>query len=214
MSYIHEALQKAQKEKDVRFPKYKRILLGTKGKQNIFFSRTLWLVSLLVILLAFTFYSWFDFRYEKTLSAPKNHETEVSHNKESTLNFADIYEKGKYFQKIGRLREAQGFYQQALTIEPGNVFVLNNLGVIYIQLRNYSKARNNLESAIRLKPEYVDPYYNLACLYALKGKVVESLQNLKKAISLNKSAREWAQTDRDLQNMRSMPEFKEITAKK
>ena len=46
MSYIHEALQKAQKEKDARFPKYKKILLGPKGKQGIFFKRTVWLVSL------------------------------------------------------------------------------------------------------------------------------------------------------------------------
>jgi tetratricopeptide (TPR) repeat protein len=214
MSYIHKALQKAQKEKDVRFPKYKRILLGTKGKRGIFFSRNLWLVSLFVILLAFAFFSWFDFTYKKTLLPPKNQKTVIGHKIEANVNFEEFYERAKSFQRIGRLKEAQRFYRQALTKEPDNVFVLNNLGVIYIQQRNYSKARNNLESAIRLKPEYVDPYYNLACLYALKGKVVESLQNLKKAISLNKLAREWAQTDSDMQNMRSVPEFKEIIAKK
>ena len=214
MSYIHEALQKAQKEKDVRFPKYKRILLGTKGKPGIFFSRTVWLISLFVILLAFTFYSWFDFKYKKTLSGPKNQKTVVSHKIEATVNFVDFYERAKYFQKIGRLKEAEGFYKQAFTLEPGNVFVLNNLGVIYIQQRNYSEARNSLESAIRLKPEYVDPYYNLACLYALKGKVMKSLENLKKAISLNKLVREWARKDRDLQNMRGVPEFEGIIEKK
>jgi tetratricopeptide (TPR) repeat protein len=214
MSYIHEALQKAQKEKDVRFPKYKRILLGTKGKPGIFFSRTVWLVSLIVILLAFTFYSWFDFKYKKTLSPTKNQQTVVSHKIKATVNFGEFYERAKYFQKIGRLKEAQGFYKQALTLEPDNVFVLNNLGVIYIQQRNYSEARSNFESAIRLKPEYVDPYYNLACLYALKGKVMKSLENLEKAILLNTLVREWAQKDRDLQNMRGVPEFEEIIKKK
>jgi len=213
MSYIHEALQKAQKEKDVRFPKYKRILLGTKEKPGIFFSRTVWLISLFVILLAFTFYSWFDFKYKKTLPAPKNQQAVVSHKIEATVNFGEFYERAKNFQKIGRLKEAQGFYKQALTLEPDNVFVLNNLGVIYIQQRKYSEARNNLESAIRIKPEYVDPYYNLACLYALKGKVMKSLENLKKAISLNKLVREWARKDRDLQNMKGVPEFEEIIKK-
>jgi hypothetical protein len=43
---------------------------------------------------------------------------------------------------------------------------------------------------------------------------MKSLENLKKAISLNKSAREWARKDRDLQNMRGMPEFQEITGKR
>jgi len=214
MSYIHEALQKAQKEKDVRFPKYKRILLGTKGKPGIFFSRTVWLISFFVIFLAFTFYSWFDFRYKKTLSAPKNQQTVVSHKIKASVNLGDFYNRAKSFQKSGRLKEAQGFYKQALALEPGNFFVLNNLGVIYIQQRNYSEARNSLESAIRIKPEYVDPYYNLACLYALKGSVMKSLENLKKAISLNELAREWARKDRDLQNMRGVPEFEKIMEKK
>ena len=210
MSYIHEALQKAQKEKDARFPKYKRILLGSKGKPGIFFSRILWLIFLFVILLAFTVNSWFDLKNKKTLSGPRNQKTVVSYKAEASVNGADFYERARYFQKIGRLKEAQRFYKQALALEPGNVFVLNNLGVIYIQQRKYSEARNNLESAIRIKPEYVDPYYNLACLYALNGKVMKSLENLKKAISLNKSAREWARKDRDLQNMRGMPEFEEM----
>jgi len=210
MSYIHEALQKAQKEKDARFPRYKRILLGSNGKPGIFFSRILWLIFLFVILLAFTVNSWFDFKNKKTISAPENQKTVVSYKAEASVNGADFSERARYFQKIGRLKEAQGFYKQALALEPGNVFVLNNLGVIYIQQRNYSEARNSLESAIRLKPEYVDPYYNLACLYALKGKVTKSLENLKKAISLKKSAIEWARKDRDLQNMRGVPEFEEV----
>ena len=112
------------------------------------------------------------------------------------------------------MKEAQRLYKQALKHKPDNVYALNNLGVIYIQQRNYSKASNNLESAIRLKPEYADPYYNLACLYSFKGKTIKSLENLKKAISLDKSAKEWARKDRDLQNMRGVPEFEEITGKK
>ena len=214
MSYIHEALQKAQKEKDARFPKYKRILSGPKGKQGIFFTRTLLLVSLFVILLAFTIYSWFDFKNGKTISAPKNQKTEVSYKAEASADVRDFYERARYFHKIGRLQEAHRLYKQALIVDPGNVSVLNNLGVIYIQERNYLKARDNLESAIRLKPEYVDPYYNLACLYALRGKAMKSLQNLKKAVSLDESVREWARRDIDLQNLRGLPEFEEITGKR
>jgi len=211
MSYIHEALQKAQKEKDARFPKYKRILLGSKGKPGIFSSRILWLVSLFVILLAFTFYPWFDSKNKNTLVAPKNQKTVASNKAEASVNVVDFYERARYFQKIGRLKEARRLYTQVLMIEPGNVSVLNNLGVIYIQERNYSEARNSLESAIRLKPEYVDPYYNLACLHAFNGNVLKSLENLKKAISLDKSVREWARKDIDLQDLRGVPEFEEIT---
>jgi tetratricopeptide (TPR) repeat protein len=214
MSYIHEALQKAQKEKDARFPKYKRILLGSKGKPGIFFSRILWLIFLFVILLAFTVNSWFDFKNKKTIPVLENQKTVVSNKAGASKNGADFYKRARYFQTIGRLKEAQKLYKQALILEPDNVYALNNLGVIYIQQRNYSKAQNSLESAIRLKQEYVDPYYNLACLYSFKGKTIKSLENLKKAISLDKSAKEWARKDRDLQNMRGVPEFEEITGKK
>ena len=214
MSYIHEALQKAQKEKDVMFPKYKRILLGNKGKSGISFPKTVLLISLFAILLAFTFSLLLDFKYEKILSAPKNQETEVNQRIEGTVDFADFFERAKYFQKIGRLKEAQSFYKKALVLEPDNVFVLNNLGVIYIQQQNYSQARHSLQIAIMLKPEYVDPYYNLACLYALKGKTMKSLENLRKAISLNKLVKEWAQKDKDLQNMKGVPEFVELIENK
>ena len=214
MSYIHNALLKAQKEKDARFPKYKKILLGSKGKQGIFFKRTVWLVSLVVILLAFTLYSWFDFKNKRIISFPKNQKTVVHYKVEASSDGVEFFERAKYFQKVGRLKEAQRLYKQALMIEPGNVSILNNLGVIYIQKRNYSKARDSLESAIRLKPEYVDPYYNLACLYAIKGDVMKSLDNLEKAVSLNKSVMEWARKDRDLQNIRGVHEFEEIIEKK
>jgi len=43
---------------------------------------------------------------------------------------------------------------------------------------------------------------------------MKSLENLKKAISLNKLVREWARKDRDLQNMKGVPEFEEIIKKK
>jgi tetratricopeptide (TPR) repeat protein len=210
MSYIHNALLKAQKEKDARFPEYKKILLGPKGKQGIFFKRTVWLVSLVVILLAFTLYSWFDLKNKKIISSPKNQKTVVRYKVEASSEGVEFFERAKYFQKIGRLKEAQRLYKQALMIEPGDISILNNLGVIYIQERNYSKARDSLESAIRLKPEYVDPYYNLACLYAIKGDVMKSLDNLEKAVSLDKSVTEWARKDKDLQNLRGMPEFEEM----
>ena len=214
MSYIHEALQKAQKEKDARFPKYKKILLGSKKKSSIFFLKIILLISLFVIFLAFTVNSWFDFNNKKTISAPKNKKIVATLKKETSLNRADFYQRAKYLQKIGRLNEAQRLYKQALTLEPGNASVLNNLGVIYIQQQNYPKARNILESAIQFKPEYVDPYYNLACLYAFKGQVIKSLKNLKMAITLDKSARKWARKDIDLQKLRGTPEFEEIIEKR
>jgi adenylate cyclase len=90
---------------------------------------------------------------------------------------------------------------------------LNNLGVIHIYDKNYSAAQALFEKAIRLKSDYVDSYYNLACLHALNGEVSQSLVHLKEAVSLNQSVKDWARRDTDLQNLRLVPEFEEIIRK-
>jgi len=210
MSYIHEALQKAQKEKDAEYPKYRRIFLVPKGKPGTFAVRPIWLISLLVILLAFALYSWLDSGGKEIVAAPKNLKPEANPSPEIVVDVKEFYDRARHFHKMGRLKDARGLYQKALTLDEGHVYALNNLAVIYIQEGDYSEARENLENAVRLKPEYVDPHYNLACLYALKGEVKKSLDHLKTAVSLDKSVREWARKDRDLQNLRGVPGFEEI----
>ena len=91
---------------------------------------------------------------------------------------------------------------------------LNNLGVIYIRDKDYLAAQRSFEKAIRLKPGHVDPHYNLACLHAIKGEVKQSLAHLKKAVSLDHSARDWARRDTDLTNLRGVSEFEEIIGTK
>ena len=210
MSYIHEALQKAQKEKDARYPKYRRIFLVPKRKPGILAVRPVWPISLLVILLAFALYSWLDSRGKETISAPENLKPEVNVRSEIVVDAKELYDRARHFHKMGRVKDARRLYQKALMLDKGHVHALNNLGVIGIQEGNYSEARKSLENAIRLKPEYVDPHYNLACLYAVKGEVKKSLGHLKTAVSLDKLVREWARKDRDLQNLRGVPGFEEI----
>lgn len=121
-----------------------------------------------------------------------------------------FYEKATLFHKRGRLQDAKRFYQEALRLDPGYVDALNNLGVIYIRDKEYTAAQRSFERAVRLRPGYVDAHYNLACLYAIKGDVTQSLTHLKKAVSLDRSARDWARKDTDLENLRGLSEFEAI----
>jgi len=214
MSYIHEALLKAQKEKDARHPRYQRTLSDTAGKPGIFSGRAVWMISFGVILLAFALYSWLDFKGNKTVPASEVLRPEAQSRSEDNAKAEECYERARHFHKIGRLEDARRLYQKTLMLDPGSVYALNNLGVLYMQDKNYAEAQNSFEHAIQQKPDYVDPYYNLACLHALKGETIRSLAQLKKAISLDTSVREWARKDRDLQSLKGEPGFQEITGKK
>ena len=212
MSHINEALKKAQKERDARYLKYTGILSARGKDRRVFGGRALWLTSLLiiVILLAFALYSWLDFKGNKTVPASEALRPEAQSRSEDNTKAEECYERARHLHKIGRLEDARRLYQKTLMLDPGSVCALNNLGVLYMQDKNYSEAQNSFEHAIQQKPDYVDPYYNLACLHALKGETIRSLAQLKKAISLDTSVREWARKDRDLQNLKGVSGFEEV----
>ncbi|MBW1850053.1 MAG: tetratricopeptide repeat protein [Deltaproteobacteria bacterium] len=223
MSYIHKALNKAQTERDNRFKEYDGILVARKRKNSSFFARTILWVSLLGIVsgLAFVSYSWFDSKVKRPsatgVGRPERPATDPVHEKAKAAtvpysgeNAKALYDKAKAFHKSGRLPDAKRLYQETLKADPGYVDSLNNLGVIYIHEKNYKAAQSSFEKAIHLKPGNVDLYYNLACVYALKGDIKQGLANLKRACSLDHAARTWAGEDADLNNLRGVPEFKEI----
>ena len=207
MSYIHQALKKAQVERDDRYGKYGGIVPSRSKNPG----RTkkwilLIVVSLIILFLAFMSYSWLDF------NAPEV-DTNVVHRQrgpvqlpihEKTVNAEEFYQRGKEHHKSGRLNKARMWYEKALIADPGCVAALNNLGVLLIRDGNYSAARSRFEKAIRLKPGYVDPYYNLVCLFALTDQTKQALRYLKRAVSIDPQVKEWAKMDSDLGNLHNL----------
>ena len=215
MSYINEALKKAQKERDTRYIKYSGVLAGRREEKKVFGRKTFlgFLLPLLLIFFIVVSYSWLDFSVvEKTTNTEQKIPAQTEqHDDASNKNI--LYDKAKHLYKNGRLGEAQKFYEEILGLDPGHVDALNNVGVIYIHDKNYQAAERSFEKAIHLKPVYVEPYYNLACLHSVKGEVKQGLVYLKKAVSLDNTVKDWADNDPDLENLKALPEFKEIMAK-
>jgi tetratricopeptide (TPR) repeat protein len=214
MSYIHEALNKAQKERESHHGKYRDILFNRKTTKGVFSRRpVLWIsLAIFILFLAFAYYSWLDSRRSQPVvpSERKYKMPAETPARKPVLDAKKYYGRGRVFYKKGRLRDAKRLYREALKIDPGYVDALNNLAVIYMHEKNFSAAQRTLEKAIRLKPSVVDPYYNLACVFAIKGQVSKSLLHLKKAVSIDRSVREWARKDTDLNNVRGNPEFRDI----
>ena len=123
-------------------------------------------------------------------------------------SYADnLYKEAMGWYQKGDLDKAGEGYKKVLRIEPKHVFALNNLGVIYMSRKGNKEAEDMFRKAIDLKADYVDPYYNLACLYSLSGNISKSIHYLKMAVSINNSVKNWAKNDKDLENVHESAEF-------
>jgi tetratricopeptide (TPR) repeat protein len=225
MSYIHEALKKAQREKDGRNRAYDGVA-SIPGEKSTFFSgKVLWLAPLTLVSLAFVAYLLLPFgdkraaviepgvsKVTDTTVVPVSREpvrTEVTPRPKTTDDPQILFEKARVFHRRGQLQAAKQLYERILNADPGRTDAMNNLGVIQLQEGNYPAARISFTKAIRLQPDYVDAHYNLACLNALGGKVSQGLVHLRKAISVDPAVKGWARNDPDLDNLRGLPGFAE-----
>ena len=214
MSYIHEALKKAQVERDLGKGPYSGI--PAPGRKKSFFTvkRTLFLTaSLLMVLLAFAGYSWWDRWKDEGRRMKAENGSPSSFILHPSSLILESYQKARAFHREGRLPDAGIWYEKVISMDPGHVEALNNRGVLHLHKKNYSAARKCFAKAIRLKPDYVDPYYNLACVSATVGQVKQGLRYLGKAISMDPGVKGWAQKDPDLDPLRGRPEFSEIISR-
>lgn len=214
MSYINEALKKAQKERDTRYFRYAHLVDGGRGRQpprirNV--PRYL-LPPLIVISMIIAVYFWSPFSTggidhpgkPKVVGMIKPPRTEVSTE--------SLYGRAVRLYKEGRFHEAEKVYRELLELDPGYVDALNNLGIIYIHHRDYRAAVRHFKKAIRLKPLYAEPYYNLACLYTIKGDKEQGLIYLDRAVEIDDDVRNWARNDSDLDGLRLLPAFKKLVS--
>lgn len=218
MSYIHEALKKAQRERDGAFHKYSKTLLAGPSGQELFRNRTVWWtgVVVLILLLAFGLYLWRTAGPTPTTPAatPMAEKPMRPFHTGRTSNAQGLFDEAKGLHKAARMDEARRLYQEVLRKDPGYVDALNNLGVLYIREKQYPEAKKNFYKAILLHPRYVDPHYNLACVYAIEGDTSQSMAHLKKAMAIDPTVEQWAIADPDLEPLRQLPEFQELVTEK
>jgi len=88
-----------------------------------------------------------------------------------------FYQKQKY-------EEAEFYYKQLLTINPGSAAAHNALGVIYAQLNNLAESVKHLEKSVSLGPT-AETYNNLGGVYYKLGNKQSALDMFRKALELD-----------------------------
>lgn len=111
----------------------------------------------------------------------------------------------------GNKEEAEKEFNDAIQYDGENYLAYYNRGVFHLNERQFTKAIDDFLDSIRLNPKFAEAYYNLACCYVHILSFRESLNVLKKAITLDKELGARAIQDPDFTNVNRMKEFKEIT---
>lgn len=274
MSYINDALRKAQKEKDNRYGRFGEVIVpniegpNRPRRRRLVFGSAATLAVLGFAALLFAFYGlpWPSTQPKKAspagaiaeeTPAPKRTETaarppdgtaktvaadlrpqpsaqpmggeapaanaaEKPAPKETrkalrppegspAMREAELrYQEALTAQRAGDLRRAEELYEKVLALDPEHVKTLNNLGVIHMGQKRREKAISLFGRAVFLKKDYVEPYYNLACLYAQTDQLSESLWYLKVAVAIDGGVINWVKTDADMKNVAASPEFKKL----
>jgi Flp pilus assembly protein TadD len=107
---------------------------------------------------------------------------------------------GTFYQKAGRIQDAEKEYNTAQRLEPHSVEPLVNLGSLYIQIAEQAQAKRDtptfgaaldeavraLNLAIRVDPESAKAYYFLGTTYYTGGQFMKAEEHLIHALQLEK----------------------------
>lgn len=238
MSYINEALKKAQRDRESRYERFGgMIAAGPVGREKS--GRRKHVIGVAIALLVLIPTGLFTAVYflqqpaavikgsppsvvsERTKSAmipadtagdaAQTGDAAVSPGGMPNRGQADVlYREALSAQRRGDHKRAEDLYQQALMLDPGHVRAMNNLGVLFMDQKKKREAVALFDKAVALKKDYVDPYYNLACIYARVDEIEESMRYLKMAMAIDRDVKNWAVKDADLKSVVTTDEFKRI----
>jgi len=118
------------------------------------------------------------------------------------------YNEGNKLMALGKAEQAIFKYQKALNHHPKLASAYINLSSAYMQLKQFDLAHNTLKTLETQEPDNLHLHYNYACLYALTGKMEDSLTALNKSVKLGLPIPGTLVKDPDLAPLRETSEFK------
>ncbi|HVT84938.1 MAG TPA: tetratricopeptide repeat protein [Chitinophagaceae bacterium] len=120
----------------------------------------------------------------------------------------------KYLDDPGFYQKAVDHYKKALQLDNTQFLSMNNLGVSYISLKKYKEGIEIFEEALKKDTANKNLYdYNLACIYSNQRVNDKALDYFEKSVNAGYTDLAHISEDTDLDNIRSLPEFKTIIEK-
>jgi serine/threonine protein kinase/Flp pilus assembly protein TadD len=91
---------------------------------------------------------------------------------------------GYYYHGAQNLNEAIVEYNKALELDPDYGIILNQLGYIYTQLREYERAKEYFQRYASLSPGDANPLDSMADMYFFQGRLDDAIAKYKEALEV------------------------------
>lgn len=216
MSYILEALKKAQDEKDGRYGGYGTVIGRPERRRNRRAAAAAAAAALVfLVLVVLGVQTTGTFRAATGDKSPivetvpaAEHAAGAGENREESA--AALFRLGLEHQRRGEMERAEKLYRKVLADDAFCAPASNNLGVLCLLRGDRDEAGIWFARAAERDDSYADPWYNLACLHAGSGEEERALACLDEAVRRDGRVKSWAEHDKDFDTLRSLPAFRRV----
>jgi hypothetical protein len=119
-------------------------------------------------------------------------------------------DEASQLMRQGKAEAARAIFLEVIEKKDKSEIAYNGLGVTFYMRERYDEAMKAYKKAVEINPMYPDPYYNLACLYALKNNANQAFRYLNMAFLNGYIDAQTLDQDHDLDNIRADPRFQKL----
>lgn len=124
-------------------------------------------------------------RTESLMETPEVPKVQLPQEEKESLDVVRLFNQAVKDHQKGLWVQALQTYEQVLILRPIHWETYNNMGLIYQELKQTSKAQEMFQMALSLNPRYVKGVNNLGLLYFHQGKWEESANQFRKVLELD-----------------------------
>jgi tetratricopeptide (TPR) repeat protein/putative intracellular protease/amidase len=149
-------------------------------------------------------------------------EGEYGHNEEALIDIDRLIKiqpdtalnyiaKGQTLYSMEKYEESFNSFDKATSLDPKRPDVWGMKAGALAKMGKFDEAIVSVTKGLELAPDDPTGIYNRACIYSLKGDKANALADLKKAVSMNPSFKEYARKDEDFKSLWDDEDFKKLT---
>lgn len=124
-------------------------------------------------------------RTESRMETPEVSKAQLPQEEKESLEVVRLFNQAVRDQQKGLWDQALQTYEQVLILRPIHWETYNNMGLIYQEQKQTSKAQEMFQKALSLNPRYVKGVNNLGLLYFHQGKWEEAANQFRKVLELD-----------------------------